>query len=87
LTPRASALGRVASIAESCCETARPVNPYAVGDILAHLWELRLLFANRQNAALIELVDGLLDKKPESLSSEQWEEMRRAIFLRRTQLE
>jgi hypothetical protein len=74
-------------IFEAYCETARPRSAYAAGDILAHLWELRLLFVRREELELVQFVDGLLETKPEGLSDDEWEALQRGILLRRNQLE
>lgn len=82
-----SSISNVRSILDSYCEIAQPQDYYAVGDILAHLWGIRMVLVKRNNVALTSEVDLALVKKPSTLTDEQWQAAQHAIGLRRKQLE
>lgn len=82
-----SCISSVRSILESYCEIARPPDNYTIGDLLAHLWAIRMLLVARNNAVLVQEVDGALTTKPRGLTDEQWQIAQDAIGRRREQLE
>lgn len=78
----------ISSILESYCEISKEPDKYVVGDILAHLWGLRLVLVRRGDAAVaLQDVDNILQAKPRSLNDERWQQAQEAILLRRRQLE
>lgn len=80
-------ISNIRSIVESYCEIAQPAAPYTIGDLLAHLWGIRIVLVARHNDALIQEVDRALNTKPRGLSNEQWQDAQEAIQRRRQQLE
>jgi len=82
-----SSISNIRSIVESYCEIAQPPDNYTIGDILTHLWGIRMLLIARDNAALTQEVDRSLITKPSALTDEQWQAAQPAILLRRDQLE
>lgn len=82
-----ASISNIHSILESYCEIAQSPNSYTIGDILAHLWGIRMLLIARDNVALTQEVDRSLNTKPGALTDEQWQEAQHAILLRRNQLE
>jgi hypothetical protein len=82
-----SCISNIHSIIGSYCEIATPPNNYTIGDLLAHLWGIRLVLVARNNVALTEEVDRAISTKPRGLSDEKWLNAQRAVLLRRQQLE
>lgn len=82
-----SCISNIRSMLESYCEIAQPLDFYAVGDLLAHLWGIRLVLVARGNVALTEEVDRALSTKPGALTDEQWQAAQEAIGRRRGQLD
>ena len=82
-----ASISNIRSILESYCEIAQPPDYYTIGDILAHLWGIRMLLIVRDNAALTQEIDQSLNTKPGALTDEQWQVAQNAILLRRGQLE
>jgi len=80
-------IANIRSIMDSYCEIARPAKPYAIGDLLAHLWGIRLVLIARDNNVLAQVVDQTLAAKPRGLTEELWQAAQEAIVLRRQQLE
>ncbi len=80
-------ISNIRSIVESYCEIAQPAAPYTIGDLLAHLWGIRLVLVARNNDALTQEVDRALTTKPRGLTEEQWQAAQEAIMRRRQQLE
>ena len=80
-------ISNIRSILESYCEIAQPVDPYTLGDLLAHLWGIRMVLIAGHNDALTQEVDGALMTKPPGLADEQWQAAQEAIMRRRQQLE
>jgi len=80
-------ISNIKSILNSYCEIAQPLDYYAIGDMLAHLWGIRMILVARNNVALIQEVDRAQNTKPVSLTYEQWQGAQNAILLRRGQLE
>lgn len=76
----------IRSIFESYCEIAQPATSYTIGDLLAHLWGIRMILVARHNDALAQEVDRALSK-PRGLTDDQWQAAQDAIILRRQQLE
>jgi hypothetical protein len=78
----------ISSILESYCETTKEPDKYVIGDLLAHVWGIRLVLAHRGDAAAaLQEVDNRLQTKPRSLADERWQQVQEAILLRRRQLE
>src|SRR5690606_39265090 len=67
-------ISNIRSIVESYCEIVKPADLYTIGDLLAHLWGIRMALIARRNDALIQEVDRALMTKPRGFSDEQWEE-------------
>ena len=82
-----SSISNVWSILDSYCETTQSLDYYTIGDILAHLWGVRMVLVKRNNVELTTEVDMVLAKKPSSLTDEQWQAAQHTIGLRRVQLE
>ena len=80
-------ISNIRSIVESYCEIAQPAAPYTIGDLLAHLWGIRMVLIARHNDALTREVDQALTTKPRGLTDEQWQAAQEAIMRRRQQLE
>jgi hypothetical protein len=80
-------ISHIRSIFESYCEIAQPVNFYAIGDMLSHLWAIRMVLVKRNNGVLVARVDKELATKPPALTDEQWKDAHHAILLRRKQIE
>jgi hypothetical protein len=79
-------ISHIRSILDSYCEIARPPDFYAIGDIMAYLWVIRMGSDVRQNATVTAVIDKKLSEKPPSLSGDQWLAAKEAIFLRRKQV-
>ena len=47
-------ISNIRSIVESYCEIAQPAAPYTIGDLLAHLWGIRMVLIARHNDALTQ---------------------------------
>ncbi len=77
----------IRSIVESYCEIAQPADPYTIGDLLAHLWGIRMVLIAWHNDALTQEVDRALTTKPPGLADEQWQATQEPIMRRRQQLE
>src|SRR5207245_760977 len=75
-----SCVQHIRSIVESYCEVASPPDNYAIGDIMAHLWALRLLTTHRNDPAMTAVIDVALAKKPRALSDPQWLAVQEAIM-------
>jgi hypothetical protein len=82
-----SSISNIRSILESYCEIAQPPDYYAIGDMLAHLWVIRMVLVARNNGALTATVDKELATKPPALTDEQWQATHHAVLLRRKQIE
>lgn len=82
-----ASISNIHSILESYCEITQPPDYYTIGNILAHLWGIRMLLIARNNAPLTQEVDQALNTKPGALTDEQWQVAQTAILLRRGQLE
>ncbi len=82
-----ASISNIRSILDSYCKIAQPPDYYAIGDMLAHLWGIRMVLVARNNAALTQVVDQALNTKPAALTDEQWQAAQNAILLRRSQLE
>jgi hypothetical protein len=82
-----SCVAHIRSILESYCEIASPPDDYAIGDLMTHLWALRLLTAHRSDVAITAVIDGALTKRPQALSEPQWQTAQEAIGRRRLQFE
>lgn len=82
-----SSISHIRSILESYCEIAQPLDYYAIGDMLAHLWAIRMVLVSRNDGALTATVDKELATKPPALTDEQWQTAHHAILLRRKQIE
>jgi hypothetical protein len=82
-----SCVGHLRSILESYCEVASPPDDYAIGDLMSHLWALRLLAVHRNDTAMTALIDRALMQRPRALSDSQWQTAQEAIGRRRIQLE
>ena len=80
-------ISNIRSILESYCEIAQPPENYAIGDLLAHLWGIRMVLVARGDAALTQEVDQALTTKPRGLTDERWQTDQQAIERRREQLE
>jgi hypothetical protein len=80
-------ISHIRSIFESYCEIAKPTDTYTIGDLLAHLWSIRMVLVKKANGILIQQVDQALITKPRELTEEQWQASQEAIMLRRQQLE
>jgi predicted membrane protein DUF2254 len=80
-------ISNIRSIVESYCEIAQPAELYTIGDLLAHLWGVRMALVARHNDALIHEVDRALMTKPRGFSDDLWEAAQEAIMRRRQQLE
>jgi hypothetical protein len=80
-------VGHVKSIVNAYCETATPPDDYTIGDLMAHLWTIRLLTTTRGDVAMTALIDETLSKQPKALSDAQWQGAQEAIQLRREQLQ
>jgi len=80
-------ISNIRSIVESYCEIAQPADPYTIGDLLAHLWGIRMVLIAWHNDALTQEVDRALATKPPGLADEQWQAAQDAIMIRRQQLE
>lgn len=80
-------ISNIRSIVESYCETAQPAAPYTIGDLLSHLWGIRMVLIARHNDALTQAVDRALTTKPRGLTEDQWQVAQEAIMRRREQLE
>lgn len=80
-------ISNISSIVESYCEIAHPAEPYTIGDLLAHLWGIRMVLIAWHNDALTQEVDRALTTKPRGLADEQWQAAQEAITRRRQQLE
>lgn len=82
-----SCVAHIRSILESYCEIASPPDDYAIGDLMTHLWALRLLTAHRSDVTITAVIDGALTKRPQALSEPQWQTAQEAIGRRRLQFE
>src|SRR6266542_3679805 len=82
-----SCVGHIRSIVESYCEVVTPPNDYAIGDLMSHLWALRLLTVHRNDVAMTALIDRALIQRPQALSEPQWQVAQEAIGRRRLQFE
>lgn len=82
-----TSISNICSILESYCEITRQPDYYVIGDILAHLWSIRMLLIARNDSNLVPDVDHRLATKPSALTDEQWQYAQDAILLRRRQLE
>ncbi len=80
-------ISNIRSIFESYCEITQAPESYAIGDLLAHLWGIRMVLVAKQNDALTQDVDRALTTKPRALTDEQWQGAQDAIMRRRQQLE
>jgi hypothetical protein len=80
-------ISNIRSIVESYCEIAQPADPYTIGDLLAHLWGIRMVLIAWHNDALTQEVDRALTTKPPGLADDQWQAAQKAIMIRRQQLE
>jgi hypothetical protein len=80
-------ISNIRSIVKSYCEIAQPAEPYTIGDLLAHLWGIRMVLIAWHNDALVQEVDQALTTKPRGLADEKWQAAQEAIMLRRQQLE
>ena len=80
-------ISNIRSIFESYCDIAQTPEPFAIGDLLAHLWGIRMVMVARQNDTLTQEVDRALTTKPRGLTDEQWQGAQEAIMRRRQQLE
>jgi hypothetical protein len=80
-------ISNIRSIVESYCEIAQPAAPYTIGNLLAHLWGIKMVLIARHNDALTQEVDRALKTKPRGLTDEQWQAAQEAIMRRRQQLE
>lgn len=76
-------ISNIRSIVDSYCEIAKPADPYAIGDLFAHLWGIRMVLNAMGYEALTQEVDEALTRKSRGLSNADKE----AIVLRRQQLE
>lgn len=77
----------IRTILDSYCEIAQSPDYYAIGDILAHLWGIRMVLVASKNDTLTQKVDRALGTKPTALTDEQWQSAQNAILRRRDQLE
>jgi len=82
-----TAVSHIRSIIGSYCKTNSSPDAYALGDMYAHLWCLRLLANARSNVQYTQLIDEILGNKPETLTDGQWKQAQSAIERRRQQLE
>jgi hypothetical protein len=80
-------ISNIRFIVESYCEIAQPAEPYTIGDLLAHLWGIRMVLIAWHNDELTQEVDRALTTKPPGLADEKWQGAQGAIMLRRQQLE
>ncbi len=80
-------ISNIRSIVESYCEVAQPAAPFTIGDLLAHLWGIRMVLIARHKDGLTQEVDRALASKPRGLTEDQWEAAQEAIMRRRQQLE
>ena len=80
-------ISHIRSILESYCEIAKSPDYYAIGDMLAHLWAIRMVLVARKNTAMTATVDEKLTTKPPALTDEHWKDAQHAILLRRKQKE
>ena len=80
-------VSNIRSILESYCETSQSPDHYTIGDLLAHLWGIRMVLIAKGNEVLTREVDQALTTKPRALTEEQWKAAQQAIELRREQLE
>lgn len=80
-------ISNIRSIVESYCEIAQPVDPFTIGDLLAHLWGIKMVLVASHNDALTKEVDRALMTKPRGLADHQWLAAQDAIIRRRRQLE
>lgn len=78
-------LRRVVSIVDAYCETTTAPDPYFIGDMYAHYWLVRMVFAAKGIA--VGGVDNMLTAKPKTMSDERWAFCQEMIQLRRRQLE
>ena len=60
---------------------------YTIGDLLAHLWAIRMLMVAENNSEFIEKIDENITTKPPSMTKERWESVQSNIELRRKQFE
>jgi hypothetical protein len=81
------AIVHIRSILESYCEIAESPDYYAIGDMFAHLWAVRMVLVVQKNDAMTATVDEALNTKPPALTDEQWQAAQHAILLRRKQKE
>lgn len=82
-----SCISNIRSIVESYCEIAQPADWYTIGDLLAHLWGIRMVLTAWHNDVLAQEVDQILETSPRGLKDDQWRDAQKAIMLRRQQLE
>jgi len=80
-------ISNIRSILESYCEIVQAPKPYTIGDLLAHLWGIRMVLLARTENVLLQELDLALTTKPRGLTDEKWQDAREAIMRRRHQLE
>lgn len=81
-----SSVSHIKSIINSYCEISGVPDLYAIGDLYAHLWCMRILAALNDNVAVIGAIDEVLQEKPDVLTDGQWQNAQETIELRRNQL-
>ncbi len=80
-------ISNMRSIVESYCKVAQPAVPDKIGDLLAHLWGIRLVLIAKHNVALIQKVDQALMTKPPGLEDNLWRAAQSSLVLRQQQLD
>ena len=80
-------IAHIRSLIDSYSTTTNHVDDYGLADLYEYLWGIRILAIAKNNKVLITKIDAELNKKPASLSDEQWTSIQSTITLRQEQLE
>lgn len=82
-----SCISNIRSVMESYCETAKHIDNYVIGDLLANLWAIRMFVSGRNNTEILQEIDKAINDKPREMTADQWEAAQEQIELRRGQFE
>ncbi len=80
-------IGHIRSLIDSYSTTTNHVDDYGLADLYEYLWGIRILAIAKNDKGLITKIDAELNKKPASLSDEEWTSIQSTIKLRQEQLE
>ena len=82
-----NAIENISSIINACCRSKYKADHYLVADLFIYLWKFNILAKKKDDNSLKSKVDEAINKVPEGLNQEQWDNVKSALETRKDQLD